>query len=1712
MKKFLFSLIFLLVSYVGFSQKGLSYQAVILDPNKIEVPGQDISGQPLVNGDVWMKFSIYNGSTLQFEEVHKTKTDNYGLVNLMIGSVSTASFNALVWDSSQKSLYVYASFDQGASYTKISEQKLTYSPYTLFAETAGKLGGVLGIAGGGTGATTVADARLNLGLDQVNNTSDAAKPVSTATQTALNLKANAADVTSGLALKANTADMTAALAAKADTGTIKTFVVTQVAAANIPDADATTKGKIQLAGDLAGTAAVPTVPGLALKESSANKSTNLSTDGASDTKYPSVKSVKTYVDAQVSGATIADANATTKGKIQLAGDLAGTAAAPTVPGLALKENSANKSTNVSTDGASDSKYPSVKAVKSYVDAQLAAGVTSVTIADADASTKGKIQLTGDLGGTAESPTVPGLALKLDANQKGVANGVASLNALGIIPSSQLPPVTLSSTSVVASDAAMVALSNATVGSIAVRTDVNKNYVLSALPSSTLGNWIELLTPAAPVQAVNGYTGSVNLSKADLGLSDVNNTSDINKPVSTATQAALNLKANATDLSTGLSTKISTADANAALNLKLDANKVGAARGVASLDALGKVPTDQIPAVSFSSVKVLGSEAAMLGLSSAVIGSVVIRTDENKNYVLAANNPAVLSNWIQLLTPAPPVQTVNGRTGSISISAADLGLENVQNTTDADKIISTRTQTALDTKVDKVTGKVLSSNDYTTVEKSKLAAITGTNTGDQDLSAYATTTALAAKAPLASPSFTGTVSSGAISATSITAPTYASAPKTLTYTGSTINWNPTLGLNAAITLTQNSALSFTAAPPVGSYGTVVLTQDATGTRTISLPTISGVTNKVLGSTSTTTVALSTEANSKDILNFYYDGTNCYWNIGQGYGTAGSTSSGSTTLTGDITGAGSGAITTTLANTAVTAGSYGSSTAIPTFTVDSKGRLTAASTVGITAGVNSLNYTNTTTYAAGGTISGTSLTLSPADATNPGLISTEAQTIAGVKTFSNDLAANGLTIGRGRLGVESNTAIGRASLVANTTGTNNTGTGYATLAANTTGTSNTASGYGTLSANTTGNYNTASGSYSLLKNQNGTENTAIGYSSLFENLAGEKNTGVGSYSLYSNKSSNNTAVGYSALGANVDGTNNVALGFNSMPNNTTGSNNTALGRFTMVINTTGSNNTVLGSLAEVNANNLTNATAIGYGARVLASNTIQLGADGSTLNPNGVSTPTTAITNVKTSGTLTLGAITYPNTNGSANQVLTATAGGTLTWTTPSSSGVPYSGATGALNLGVYELTANGVAVGRGASSRSNNYAYGYAVLSSNTTGNFNNAFGHQVLTANTTGQQNSAFGEYALPKNIGGNYNTGMGTQALRDNTSGSGNTGFGQQSLSTNSTGSNNTAIGNQADVTVDGLSNTTAIGYNAKVSTSNTIQLGNSSVTSVNTSGTITAPIINTPIYASTPQTLTDAATISWVPSQGLNASVTLAGNRTLSFSTPPTSGAYGTLVVKQDATGGRTLTLPSVANKVLGSSSTTTIGLSTTANAIDIVNFYFDGTNYFWNVGQGYGSALSSSTANLATGVTGTLAVANGGTGATTLNGLIKGNGTGAMTVASAGTDYQAPLTLTTTGSGAATLSGSTLNIPSVSTVRMNSDEFTATAAQTVFTFTTSSSNTGAVQTPTSKPFMYINGTRIKNSAFTWTSGTSVTYIPGNNNNYALVAGDRIQFDYAY
>jgi len=94
-----------------------------------------------------------------------------------------------------------------------------------------------------------------------------------------------------------------------------------------------------------------------------------------------------------------------------------------------------------------------------------------------------------------------------------------------------------------------------------------------------------------------------------------------------------------------------------------------------------------------------------------------------------------------------------------------------------------------------------------------------------------------------------------------------------------------------------------------------------------------------------------------------------------------------------------------------------------------------------------------------------------------------------------------------------------------------------------------------------------------------------------------------------------------------------------------------------------------------------------------------------------------------------------------------------------------------------------------------------------------------------------------------------------------------------------------------------------------------------------------------------------------------------------------------------------------------------------------------------------------------------------------------------------------LSTTGSGTLTwTTGSSVNI-------FTDEPSSITAGQTSFNLS---------NIPLSnKVWMYINGTRISKNAYSVSvSGTtaSVTYVPSSNNGYALIVGDRIQFDYVY
>lgn len=604
-------LLFLLITWGAWGQqKGLSYQAVIVDPNTIEIPGQVITGAPLANGKVWIRFSLISKTGVEYEEVQQTVTDEYGLVNLTIGSgtPSIGKFDALVWDASLKRLRVAVNFTGTGNYTEVSNQLLTFSPYSLYAESVDyknvrdsptnlsqfkndvgylipkdldpikkdvgtALTGVqensakieanqnanktrFGIIDQSiSGLTTQLgkqaddiqqvnttlndhDVRIQQNSSQIQSTASTIQGQIGSLQSQLNSTQNTVANLSGT--YENMANKSAAI----DLGNsnpsnslyptqraVKSYVdnaISSVVANGVSDATTLATGKIQLAGDLGGTATAPTVPGLAQKESLGNKSTSVATDATSNTKYPSVKAVKDYVDQATTGiasqtslnnkadlnspvftgtpslptgttgvtqtsgnnstalattafvqtamasATMVDADATTKGKIQLAGDLGGTAAVPTVPGLAQKEDVGNKSVSVSTDATSNTKYPSVKAVKDYVDLattgvalqaslnnkadlnspvftgtpSLPTGTTGVTqtsgnnstalattafvqtamasatVVDANTTTKGKIQLAGDLGGTGTNAAAPVISDNA-INTAKIANGAVT---------------------------------------------------------------------------------------------------------------------------------------------------------------------------------------------------------------------------------------------------------------------------------------------------------------------------------------------------------------------------------------------------------------------------------------------------------------------------------------------------------------------------------------------------------------------------------------------------------------------------------------------------------------------------------------------------------------------------------------------------------------------------------------------------------------------------------------------------------------------------------------------------------------------------------------------------------------------------------------------------------------------------------------------------------------------------------------------------------------------------------------------------------------------------------------------------------------------------------------------------------------------------------------------------------------------------------------
>jgi len=176
-----------------------------------------------------------------------------------------------------------------------------------------------------------------------------------------------------------------------------------------------------------------------------------------------------------------------------------------------------------------------------------------------------------------------------------------------------------------------------------------------------------------------------------------------------------------------------------------------------------------------------------------------------------------------------------------------------------------------------------------------------------------------------------------------------------------------------------------------------------------------------------------------------------------------------------------------------------------------------------------------------------------------------------------------------------------------------------------------------------------------------------------------------------------------------------------------------------------------------------------------------------------------------GTLSLPVITANRTYTLPN----ATGTIALTSDIPSLTGyVPYIGATGAVNLGDYDLTVNSITVGKGAGSILTNTAIGFEALKLNTTGQQNTALGYNSLRSVTTGGGNIGIGVNAGYLITTGVRNNFIGLAAGAGTTTGSNNTFMGDFVGRFNTTGSANTLLGKNAGFYFATGNDNTALGY----------------------------------------------------------------------------------------------------------------------------------------------------------------------------------------------------------------------------------------------------------------------------------------------------------------
>jgi hypothetical protein len=303
MKK-LITIIFLFVSFIALAQNnGINFQGV----------GRNSSGAVLASTKISLRFSVIQNSetgTVEYVESKEVTTNAQGIFSVVVGDGTqiskTGNFSDINWKINPKFLKVEMDPAGGTSFVAMGTTRLQSVPFAYYANgvNADNVDGVLSASKGGTGVASISALKTALAIDQINNTSDLAKPISTSTQAALDTKVSTTTFSTTVATKAP-------IDSPAFTGTVSGITKAMVGLGTVDNTSDLAKPistATQAALDLKASTTT-----LASKENTDNKSsaTDLGGSSTSDILFPTQKAVKTYVDGQISSGGVQDGGITT---------------------------------------------------------------------------------------------------------------------------------------------------------------------------------------------------------------------------------------------------------------------------------------------------------------------------------------------------------------------------------------------------------------------------------------------------------------------------------------------------------------------------------------------------------------------------------------------------------------------------------------------------------------------------------------------------------------------------------------------------------------------------------------------------------------------------------------------------------------------------------------------------------------------------------------------------------------------------------------------------------------------------------------------------------------------------------------------------------------------------------------------------------------------------------------------------------------------------------------------------------------------------------------------------------------------------------------------------------------------------------------------------------------------------------------------------------